>query len=215
MKIFSAAQIKNGDLFTIKNEPIASVHLMEKAAMACTDFIHHKYLKTQNILIFCGHGNNGGDGLAIARLLYQKGFDVDVFIDKSKKYFSKDAEINYHRLKEFLGIRILDFTDFNESLINENSIIVDALFGTGLNRKIEGEIAKIIQKLNPIHAHKIAIDIPSGVLADGNIPENAVVFKADETLSLQFCKKSFLHPEISEYCGKIHILEIGISKKYI
>ena len=106
MKIFSAAQIKNGDLFTIKNEPIASVHLMEKAAMACTDFIHHKYLKTQNILIFCGHGNNGGDGLAIARLLYQKGFDVDVFIDKSKTGFSKDAEINYHRLKEFLGIRI-------------------------------------------------------------------------------------------------------------
>ena len=215
MKIFSAAQIKNGDLFTIKNEPIASVHLMEKAAMACTDFIHHKYLKTQNILIFCGNGNNGGDGLAMARLLYQKGFDVDVFMDKSKKELSKDAEINYHRLKEFLGIRILDFTDFNESFINEDSIIVDALFGTGLNRKIEGEIAKIILKLNPIHVHKIAIDIPSGVLADGNIPENAVVFKADETLSLQFCKKSFLHPEISEYCGKIHILEIGISKKYI
>ena len=123
MKIFSAAQIKNGDLFTIKNEPIASVHLMEKAAMACTDFIHHKYLKTQNILIFCGHGNNGGDGLAMARLLYQKGFDVDVFMDKSKKELSKDAEINYHRLKEFLGIRILDFTDFNESFINEDSII--------------------------------------------------------------------------------------------
>jgi NAD(P)H-hydrate epimerase len=112
--------------------------------MACTDFIHHKYLKTQNILIFCGNGNNGGDGLAMARLLYQKGFDVDVFMDKSKKELSKDAEINYHRLKEFLGIRILDFTDFNEGFINEDSIIVDALFGTGLNRKIEGEVAKII-----------------------------------------------------------------------
>ena len=129
--------------------------------------------------------------MANGQIALSKGFDVDVFIDKSKKDFSKDAEINYHRLKEFLGIRILDFTDFNESFINEDSIIVDALFGTGLNRKIEGEIAKIILKLNPIHAHKIAIDIPSGVLADGNIPENAVVFKADETLSLQFCKQSF------------------------
>ncbi|MFN8362520.1 MAG: NAD(P)H-hydrate epimerase [Cloacibacterium normanense] len=71
------------------------------------------------------HGNNGGDGLAIARLLYQKGFDVDVFIDKSKKDFSKDAEINYHRLKEFLGIRILDFTDFNEvSLMKIPSLLM-------------------------------------------------------------------------------------------
>ena len=111
-----------------------------------------------------------------------------------------------------MGIRILDFTDFNESFINEDSIIIDALFGTGLNRKIEGEIAKIILNSTQFMFIKSQSTFLLEFLADGNIPENGVVFKADETLCLTVLQTIILHPEISEYCGKIHILEIGISK---
>ena len=83
MKILSAPQIRKCDAFTIENEPISSINLMERAAQKCADYISNHFSKTQKIYIFCGNGNNGGDGFAIARMLYQKGFDVEVFVDKS------------------------------------------------------------------------------------------------------------------------------------
>jgi len=214
MKILSAPQIRKCDAFTIENEPISSINLMERAAQKCADYISNHFSKTQKIYIFCGNGNNGGDGFAIARMLYQKGFDVEVFVDKSNLNFSSDAKINWDRVKEISGIDIFDFEEFNAE-IKSDSIIIDALFGSGLNRKIEGKNAEIIYQLNQIKAHKIAIDIPSGIFADEIFPESSVVFEADDTLSFQFYKKSFLHPETGKFCGKIHILDIGLNEKCI
>lgn len=215
MKIFNIRQIRNCDEYTITHESISSLQLMERAAKTCTDWISVHLKNFHQFYIFCGNGNNGGDGFAIARMLYLKGNDVTVFVDKLNPNFSKDAQENYTKIKELSGISILDFNEIVTINFPENSLIIDAVFGSGLNRKIEGKIEKLIQFLNQIKCKKIAIDIPSGLFADENLPENSPVFFADETLTFQFWKKSFLHPETGVYCGKVHVLDIGLSPKFI
>lgn len=215
MKIFTAKKIRQCDEFTIANEPVASIQLMERAAQACIYWISEYCKIHKSFVIFCGNGNNGGDGLAIARLLYLKGFDVDVFVKDVKGDFSQDAATNLKRLKDFSGIGIKEFKDFQQEKITEQTICIDALFGTGLSRKIEGEELKIIEKLNALQNKKISIDIPSGLFADKNLDEDSTVFKADYTLSFQFWKRSFLYPETGKYTGKVVILDIGLHSQYI
>lgn len=210
MKIFTASQIKACDEFTIKNEPISSVFLMERAAEKCVDYLAKKIDYHQKIYLFCGNGNNGGDGFAIARLLYYLCYDVTVFIDQSNQGFSNDAAENFNRLKEISGVAIKDFSEVSTVLFEPDSVIIDALFGSGLNRNIEGKLATLIHQLNQIEACKISIDIPSGIFADKIIDKDSTVFKAKETLSFQFYKKAFLHPEVGVFCGEIHLLDIGL-----
>ena len=214
MKILTAKEIKACDDFTIENEPISSLLLMERAAQKCADYINSHYIKSQKVYVFCGAGNNGGDGFAIARMLYYSGFDVEVLIDKKQKNLSKDAQINFDKLKDISWVDVLDFDEFNAD-INEDSIIVDAIFGSGLNRKIEGKAAEIIGKINRLKACKIAIDVPSDIIIDENLPDDSVVFNADITLSFQFYKKAFVHPEIGVFCGKIIILDINLHQDFI
>lgn len=213
MKIFSVLQIKKWDAFTILNNPISSLQLMEIAADYCVDWLLKKYETKNSFSVFCGNGNNGGDGFAIARLLYQKGFNVIVFTDQNQN-FSTDALANFERCKEISGIDVLDFEQVKGFCFNENTVIVDAIFGIGLNRNIEGEAAKVISILNDLNFAKVAIDIPSGLKADEMTDENAIVFKADETLTFQTWKKSFLHPESGVFCGGIHVLDIGLNKEF-
>ncbi len=214
MKIFSSSQIKACDQFTIDNESVASLQLMERAAQSCMDFFIHEFQKNETIYIFCGNGNNGGDGFALARLLYLKGFDVEIFVDKSQKKFSKDAQVNFNNLKEIL-VNISDFSELDPVAIGTESVIVDALIGSGLNRKVEGNMAELINRLNEINAHKISIDIPSGLMSDENITSDTVVFCADITLSIQLYKKSFLHPETGKFCGRVEVMDIGLNKECI
>ena len=213
MKIFSALQIKKWDAFTILNQPISSVQLMENAANSCANWLEENYNVHHRIIIFCGTGNNGGDGFAIARLLYHKGFDVNVFANPNSNY-SENALINLERCKDITGIDILDFGTLNQYVFKENSIIIDALFGIGVNRNIEGETADVIFFLNDLKLPKVSIDIPSGLMADEIIAENAVIFKADHTLTFQTWKKSMLHPEAGIFCGAIHVLDIGLSDEF-
>ena len=215
MKIFSSEQIKKCDEFTILNEPVTSVHLMERAAQSAVDWILKKFGYDHSFHFFCGNGNNGGDGFAMARMLYHCGFDVTVFIGEENQNFSKDAEINFHKVKQISGIDVLDFDAVKGFEFKNNSVIIDALFGTGLNRNIEGKTVALIKFLNQLSFPKISIDIPSGMFADKITKEDPVVFKADETLSFQFWKKSFLHPETGVFCGNINILDIGLGKEFI
>lgn len=215
MKIFTAEKIRKCDEFTIAHEPVSSIQLMERAAQACVQWIAENCKIHNSFSIFCGNGNNGGDGLAIARLLYLKGFDVDVFVKELKGNFSKDAAINYKRLKDFSGITVKEFKDFQKDRMSEQTICIDAVFGTGLSRKIGGEELKILNELNSLQHLKISIDIPSGLSADQNIDEDSTVFKADYTLSFQFWKRSFLYPETGKYTGKVVILDIGLHPQYI
>lgn len=214
MKILTAENIRLTDEFTIKNEPISSILLMERASFACVNWIVENCRNHTKFAVFCGNGNNGGDGFAIARLLYLKGFDVDVFVDRPNEKFSEDAEINYKRLKEFSGISIDDFKEINTIQFNQ-TVIIDALFGTGLSRKLDGIYVELIDTLNKLNQVKISVDVPSGLFPDKILEENQTVFKADYTLSFQFWKRSFLHPETGNFAGKVVILNIDLNKEFI
>lgn len=215
MKIFTASQIKKCDRLTVEDEGIPAIDLMERAAFACTDWILARYQADAQFYIFCGNGNNGGDGFAIARQLSVQGRKVSVFTSGETNKMSDLAAINFKKAKAASGISFFHFNDLKTFDLKENTVIIEALFGTGLNRKIEGETAEVIDILNEIELPKISIDIPAGLLAD-DLPEvDSSIFKADATLSFQFWKKSFLHPETGKYCGKIYILNIGLSKDFI
>jgi ADP-dependent NAD(P)H-hydrate dehydratase / NAD(P)H-hydrate epimerase len=171
MKIFSAAQIKQWDAFTIENEPIASVDLMERAATACCNWLIGKNFGAFHFRIFCGKGNNGGDGLAIARLLIEHKCLVTVYILEFGNIGSNDFQTNLARLHECsTDIHFIQSADFFPS-INATDIIVDALYGTGLNKPLEGISAALVDHINYSEAIKISIDLPSGLFTD---PQDAV-----------------------------------------
>lgn len=213
MKILSSAQIKACDDTTIQRGT-SSINLMERAASKCVEWIDKNFRTSRKFLIFCGNGNNGGDGFAIARMLYEKGFDIEVYIDKDQLKLSKDSEINFKKIKAISGIDIKDFSEF-VNIIKEKSVVIDSLFGYGLNRELEGEVKSIVDKLNKIQVPKISIDIPTGLFSDKIIDENSTVFKADYTLTFQFYKLSFLHPETGKFCGKISVLDIELDENFI
>ncbi|MBW3524398.1 NAD(P)H-hydrate dehydratase [Chryseobacterium sp. NKUCC03_KSP] len=215
MKIFTVENIRSADQYTIQNEPISSVQLMERASSLCVEWIFSNCKHHTKFAIFCGNGNNGGDGFAVARMLYLKGFDVDVFINKEQLKFSNDALTNYNRLKDISGISLIDLHDVSTYNFGEKTIIIDALFGTGLSRNPEGIFKEVIEVLNSKSNPKISIDIPSGLFADQMNDENSTIFKADHTLTFQFWKKSFLHPETGIFAGKVIVLDINLAKEFI
>lgn len=215
MKIFTAEQIRQCDQYTILNEPITSLQLMERAAQACVSWITENCKNHRSFAVFCGNGNNGGDGFAIAMMLYLKGFDVDVFIHDSKVKFSEDAAANLKILREISGISVKNFKEIEHYRFDHRTIIIDALFGTGLSRELDGDYKDLVEKLNQKNNIKISIDIPSGLLADGVSRDNSTIFKADYTLSFQFWKKSFLHTETGKHAGKVTILDIGLHQDFI
>ncbi len=213
MKILSARQIKACDIATV-NAGISSLNLMEKAAAKCVEWIESHFKSAQKFLIFCGSGNNGGDGFAIARMLYEKGFDVEVFIDKDHLNFSPDAEANLRKIKHISGIEIKDYDRFSK-VNKEKTIIIDAIFGYGLNRKLTGKVKNIVEKLNEISLPKISVDIPTGLYADYLTESASTVFKADFTLTFKFYKRSFLHAETGKFCGEVTVLDIDLDKDFI
>ncbi|SHE94545.1 bifunctional ADP-dependent NAD(P)H-hydrate dehydratase/NAD(P)H-hydrate epimerase [Chryseobacterium takakiae] len=214
MKIFTAGQIRNCDQYTIKNEPVSSVQLMERAAESCVEWISENCNHHRNFAVFCGSGNNGGDGFAIARMLYQKGFDVDVFTHTKAK-FSSEAQENFKQIKEISGITIREFKEVFNYRFDSRTVIVDALFGTGLSRSLDGDMKDLVEFLNQKKNIKISIDLPSGLMADAVSDSDSVVFMADYTLSFQFWKKSFLHAETGKFAGRVQVLDIRLSQDYI
>ncbi|WP_417429247.1 NAD(P)H-hydrate dehydratase [Halpernia sp.] len=215
MKIFDSIQIKKLETETIFLQNISSIQLMERAAEEVMFQLLKNSKPGKTYCIFCGNGNNGGDGFALARMLYEKNFNVEVFVDKECDKYSENAQINLDKIEQISGIGIHDFSNLEQFNFQSDFVIIDALFGIGLNREIKGKSSELILKLNSLKNFKIAIDIPSGLFADKITPENFTVFKANKTLSFQFWKKAFLYPETGKYCGKIEILKIGISTDLI
>ncbi|KFF73235.1 sugar kinase [Chryseobacterium sp. P1-3] len=214
MKVFTAEQIRNWDQFTISQEPVSSVQLMERASMEAAHWISENAKNTRKMALFCGNGNNGGDGLAIARMLYMKGFDVDVFVNDPKGKFSEDALLNLKRLRDISGITVRKFSEMPQYGFDDKTIIIDALLGTGLSRPLEGIYKMLVEELNEKKNTRISIDVPSGLSADMMFDNSTTVLKADYTLSFQCWKRSFLHPETGKYTGKVVVLDIGLSEKY-
>ncbi|WP_276502139.1 NAD(P)H-hydrate dehydratase [Terrimonas pollutisoli] len=210
MKLFSAEQIRQWDQYTIENEPVSSVDLMERAATKCVDWLERNDFVGKPVHIFCGKGNNGGDGLAIARLLAAMQCPVTVYILEFGHKGTDDFQINLARLHQQPEVEIR-FIQTEEQFhpINPDEIIIDALFGSGLNRGLEGVTAKLVDHINQSGCKIIAIDIPSGLFTDRS-SRGQIIIKADLTLSFQCYKKAFLVAENSEFIGDVHILDIGL-----
>ena len=227
MKILPVEKIREADAFTIENEPIASIDLMERAASKVYEwFMKRCKTKEVSVKIFCGIGNNGGDGLALARMLFFTGIIPQVFVVRFSDKMSRDCEMNFNRLKEETETPMYDiFSEDDFPLINDKDIVVDAIFGSGLNRNIEGFAAELIKYLNDNNAIRIAIDIPSGLFADGGQQSMFIahssqliahsIFKADYTLSFQFPKLAFMFPENDAFVGRWEVLDIGLHKDFI
>ena len=216
MKIPNILAARAADAYTIENEPISSVDLMERAATQIYFWLMKK-LKTKevSIKIFCGMGNNGGDGLVLARLLATNDIFAQVYIVHVSEHFSHDCEVNYLRLKEISDVPMFDiFSKDDFPKISDDEIIIDALFGSGLSRPLEGLAADMVNHLNDNQAVRIAIDIASGLNGD-SINNGGVIFRPDYTLSMQFPKMAFLYPENESFVGKWEVLDIKIHPDYI
>ncbi|MEC5158796.1 NAD(P)H-hydrate dehydratase [Chryseobacterium sp. MP_3.2] len=214
MKIFTASQIKKWDEVTLEKAPINSGLLMARAAESCADWILRHLKKDSPVHLFCGRGNNGGDGFALAQILYDKGLNVSIFLDSENLNFPPDSAENFKAVQKIPLIKIRDFLEAKDYLFETNSVIIDAIFGIGLNRKIGGKVGETIKILNIIEAQKISIDIPSGLFADTISDEDAVIFQAEDTLTFQTWKKAFLHPETGKVCLRVHVLDIGLDKDF-
>lgn len=217
MKIFTSQQIREIDAYTIAHEPIASVDLMERAAGALFGWIKKQYGKEQPFVIFAGQGNNGGDALALARMLINDGYAVYVYCLCLSENFSADCAVNLERLKQQSKtslVYVRKISDINP--IPTKAIIIDGLFGTGLSRPIEGTAAEIIRMINNTGNTIISIDMPSGLFGEDNrhnIPEH--IIKAHYTLTFEFPKLSFMFASNAVYTGKWEVLPIGLHQQKI
>ena len=217
MKIPTINNAREADAFTVENEPITSVDLMERAAATAFDWIenHFNFQSNHKIMIFCGMGNNGGDGFVLGRLFCRKNYDVEVFLVHIGEKMSHDCLVNYERLKILDSSVIRDVfskNDFPE--ISDSDVVIDAIFGSGLTRPLEGLAAEMVGHLNDNQAVRIAIDIASGLNGDG-FATSKYTFRPDYTLSFQFPKLAFLLPENESFVGNWEVLDIKIHPDYI
>jgi len=209
MEILNATSIREWDNFTIENEPISSLALMERAATACVDWLLKNGFRNRRFTIFCGKGNNGGDGLAIGRMLAESGHIVVVNILEFGHLGTDDFQANLTTIHDTKAtVRFLS-SEENFPLIQTGEVILDAIFGSGLNREPQGLNASLIRYLNNSGAEIISIDIPSGISADFS-SAGFTHIKAKHTLTFQVLKLAFLLPENEDACGQIHLLDIQL-----
>ena len=214
MEIFSAEQIRAWDQFTIANEPVSSLDLMERAAESCFSWLESKGYLDRSFSIYCGKGNNGGDGLALARMLSDQDCAVTVHILEFGALGTDDFQANLVRLHSTpVEVR---FIQGPEGLVAvpPADIIIDALLGTGLSRKLEGVTEQVVKHMNFSGNEIISIDIPSGLFADRSSKGNTIV-RATHTLSFQCYKLAFMIPENEAQLGEVHILDIGLHADYL
>jgi NAD(P)H-hydrate epimerase len=216
LPLLTSPQIREGDAYTIAHEPITSIGLMERASKAFVGwFVNHFPDKKQSIAVYCGTGNNGGDGLAIARMLkdhqYQR---VDVKIAQFANKSSDDFIANLHRLIP-AGITIHEIKKGEDLPQEKSSIIIDALLGTGLNKPLSGDYERLVAYLNGLGKTIVSVDVPTGFFSEGETDPKASVIKADLVITFQQPKINFLLPESGPYIHCWEAVNIGISEKFI
>jgi NAD(P)H-hydrate epimerase len=211
MKILTCGQIHQVDQYTIENEPIDSLDLMERAAEQCFAWIKEKFGEMLPVKIFAGPGNNGGDGLALARMFAREDYIVSVYLLSSPEKYSPDALTNYKKLKRIGGIEIFHLDESGLPTITDSDIIIDALFGSGLSRPLENLAAKLVQHINACPAITISIDIPSGLYGEDNSSNRSeAIVEADYTLTFQLPKLSFFFAENDKFVGELVVLDIQL-----
>ncbi|QKG53987.1 NAD(P)H-hydrate dehydratase [Hymenobacter sp. BRD67] len=215
MKLLSAAQIRALDQATIAEQRTTSTALMERAAMALGDWLRRHYSPREagEIWLLCGPGNNGGDGLALARLLFMAGYAVRLGLLPAEKY-SDDYQYNHHVLPKV--IPITELSADNLPAIQPGTLVIDALFGTGLSRPLDGLAATVVRHLNDSHARVIAVDLPSGLLADApQADASTPIVRATHTISFGLPKRAFLLPQNAGYVGEWYVVNIQLSECFV
>ncbi|MCO5231095.1 MAG: NAD(P)H-hydrate dehydratase [Chitinophagales bacterium] len=215
MKILTAPQIREADQYTIQNEPIPSIQLMERASLKVVEILLNEFQSTQRVKhIFCGTGNNGGDGLAIARMIHHYGHQVKVYLLDGRP--SEDYLINLKKVQNIDEIECIQLKNIDQiSQIQPADIIIDAILGTGLNKPLDGIIKNVVQYLNQIHlSTRIAIDIPTGLFADSHNPSENIIFKAHRIYTFHAPKLAFLLPENASYAQSFKVLDIRLAADF-
>ena len=204
MKYFlTGKQMQNADKYTIEKIGIPSMVLIERAALKTVEIMEEEQVDFRKVLVVCGSGNNGGDGYAIARLLHIKGHDVSVYFAGNEEKRSEE-NIQQKKIAEHYHIPVKQ-----ELEKEEYSVIIDALFGTGLCRDVEGKYAQLIQILNQMKGYKVAVDTPSG-LQDESGKEMGIAYRADLTVAIAFAKRGQIMESGNPFVGKLRVSDIGI-----
>ncbi len=215
MKIISASQTKELDQYTIENEPISSLELMERASSCFVNWFTKQFPDLdQPIHIFCGPGNNGGDGLAIARLLHQRMYTIHLYLCQIGKSRSDDFISNLERLPPRSNIPVIEIEKDTElPKLADRALVIDAIFGSGLNRPIAGYWAQLVESLNKSTNGIISVDIPSGLFADRTTSGSAI--QAQYTFSFELPKLAFLFPQNQKFTGQWVVRSIGLSQTFL
>lgn len=214
MKILTAAQQQELDRRTMENEPISSIDLMERAAFRYTAKLLPCLSSKTTVGILCGPGNNGGDGLVIARLLSQENFKVNCYFVALSEKGSDEFEENRSRLTTTSVKWItLDSEKSIEKAEWKEPVFIDAIFGTGLSRPAEGLAETVIKKINKEQKRVFAVDVPSGMFCDAPNDEDDAIIKAYKTFTFHAPKISFFYPEQGPYCGDFEVIDIGLDSE--
>jgi NAD(P)H-hydrate epimerase len=212
LKILNTQQIRELDQFTIQHEPVASIDLMERACKAFCSWFTRTVKPECRVGVVCGTGNNGGDGLGVARILSEWNYSVSVWIVRGGVKESEDFKTNLERLpKTIVKVNLTEGVD--PHVFDGFDMLIDAIFGSGLTRPVEGIYKSVIDAINQSKAIRIAVDIPSGLRADSHSSGSIVM--ADHTVSFQLPKLAFLLSENAPFVGEWHVVDIGLSKKRI
>lgn len=216
MKILNGKQLYEADRITIEKEQITSDVLMERAAAQLFNWIHQRMQGAPVTLhVFCGIGNNGGDGLALARHLKEHGYAIEVYVVNYSEKRSPDFLLNLDRLKDRKVWPKFITKDSVLPEIASEDIIVDGIFGTGLNRSPKDWVAKLIQHLNKTGAFILSIDIPSGLFVDSIFENDHGIIKSNYTLTFQHPKLAFFLPQTGVYTSQWEVLDIGLDATYL
>lgn len=199
-------QMRRADLYTIEEIGVPSMVLMERAALEVVRCMEEEQLDFRKVLVICGSGNNGGDGYAIARLLHLKGHDVTIFFAGNSQ---KRSEENAQQAKIAAHYEIPVITNLGTE---EYSVIIDALFGTGLKREVTGHYREVLCSVNQMAGKKVAVDLPSGI-HDTTGARMGIAFCADLTVAIAFPKRGLFLQEGNVCAGKILTGDIGISSE--
>jgi len=213
-KLFTAKQIKEIDSQTILLQNLSSEVLMERAATNLFNQLKHKISRTQKIHLFCGKGNNGGDGLVLARLFYLNNYNISVHIVSFSPKASTDFDINLQKLIN-IKVPVNEFIPEKLPEIQSEDIIIDGIFGTGLSRPANGIAKQAIEFINTTNAKVFSIDIPSGLYADKSNDPNDSIVQSDLVYSFQFPKISFFFPENDKYIKEFETIDIGLEQSII
>ena len=233
MKIFFTNETKKLDQYTIENEPIKSIDLMERAASAVTFEIISRWKRNTPVVVFAGPGNNGGDALAVSRMLIEEGYTLNIFLFNPFQRLSQDCLKNRDRLQAMEEIEFSrsvrnsttgnaksahsgsTFTEIiNEFIpptLTKRMLVIDGLFGSGLNKPLSGGFSSVVQYINSSDATVVSIDLPSGLFGEDNtenIPRN--IIQADLTITFQYPKLAFMFAENEQFTGEWKIADIGI-----